>query len=143
MLVEATGIEAQSILDERTESGIAKLQNQNDQRECKRHEVGEEDGPVIQKQSVYSPERGAESKHALRDERDAVGSFLANNFHRLRQPAKRRARRCHTSNNLEPGGHGLTPIPLRLKVATLRSWSSVGAYRYYRKDDCIGQSSAA
>jgi hypothetical protein len=99
-----------------TASGIAKLQYQNDQRECQCHKVGEKNGPIMQEQAVGSPERGAEGKHALRDERDAVGSLLANNFYRLRQPAKRRAGRRRTSNNLEPCGHNLTPIPLRFEA---------------------------
>jgi hypothetical protein len=37
------------------ESGIAKFENQNDQREGKRHDVGEEDGPVIEEQAVRGP----------------------------------------------------------------------------------------
>ena len=113
-----------------TNSGIAKLENQDGQRERKYHKVGAEDGPVIEEQTVDSPERGTESKHALRDERDPVGSLLTNNLYRLRQSAKRRACRCQTSYNLEPGGHGLTPIPLHLMPATRRSRSPEGADRY-------------
>lgn len=89
---------------------VPEFENQDSRGKDKRHDVGDEYWPIIQKNSVGSPHGHSKSEHALRNQGDALGSFVANDFYGLRSPTDGGTDSRETPNSLEPNDHGFTRL---------------------------------